>query len=902
MRVMVSAALMCCATVGLASAQNAHAMMRKPTNISAQPLRPALQLLSKERDIQVVYRTDVVADLRTGGAVGDLTSEEALHQLLKGTGLTWRYLDDKTVTIVPIASASQLRISARLDSDETSLAQNRAQAGVASQSDEAAGLEEIVVTATRRTTTLQDTPINIAAVTGAQIEREGLRTLSEATRAIPGINVIDQGGRGGSQIVVRGLNAEPLANNDNSNDGGGTVATYLGETPVFMELKLNDMERVEVLLGPQGTLYGAGTLGGAIRYIPRRPSFTEASVEVRGATYRYSAASTQSFDGGATVNLPLSEKFAFRASVDRLDDSGFIDQRYVLREPGTSLSSAFGSPEAIAENFRRKRDVNYEKTWSGRVAARWAPADAVDLNLTYYFQNQDIGGRQSSSHRLDSLPVSFGKYESALRVLEPAERDNQLLTLEGTFDLGFAELTSATSYSEYSSRSQRDQTDLAIELGFGYELFPGLVNFTDEQIEEKRTNQELRLVSKGEGPFSWTVGGFYNRFKRVIDYVELTPGLHEFFDFAVGDDRDYLSIDRSEREEYALYGELSYQLTDAWSVTVGGRYYNYDLRLASAATFPPFPATGPQFNFSRAGQKDDGVLGKLNASYRVSADTLAYGTISQGYRGGSSNALTLCPVPLPPDTFVCGQPNELLYTPDKTTNYELGFKSQWLDRRITLNSAVFYIDWKDVQLGSSTQVGAVGITVNGEGASSRGAEFNLGAKVTSKLRIEGNYAYTDAQLDERSPRLIRTVVPPGFAAVYIDGEAGDRLPGSARHRGSIAASYVEPISARFDLDFGWRTVFSGNVLSMAGARGDSVTLPSYSISYARIGLTDTQNEFSVTLYADNVFNKFVEVSERGTPLFNQVVSDVFGDPVYDRRFSTGVLPPRLVGLRFTKAF
>ena len=263
-------------------------------------------------------------------------------------------------------------------------------------------LNEVIVTATRRETTVQDTPINIAAVTGAQIEREGLNTLSEATRAVPGINIIDQGGRGGSQIVVRGLNAEPLVNNDNSNDGGGTVATYLGETPVFMELKLNDMERVEVLLGPQGTLYGAGTLGGAIRYIPRRPNFGEtrrwrfvaAPIATVKQTTRASMAAPQSIFRSAT-------RFALRASVDRLDDSGFIDQNYVLRTPGTSLSSAFGSPAAIAANFRRENDVNSEETWSGRVAARWAPNDAVDLNLTYYFQNQDVGGRQSSSSRLD---------------------------------------------------------------------------------------------------------------------------------------------------------------------------------------------------------------------------------------------------------------------------------------------------------------------------------------------------------------------------------------------------------------------------------------------------------------------------------------------------------------------
>lgn len=763
-------------------------------------------------------------------------------------------------------------------------------------------LEEIVVTATRRNTTIQDTPINIAAVTGAQIAREGLDTLSEALRGVPGVNVIDQGSRGGSQIVVRGLNAEPLFNNDNSNDGGGTVATYVSETPLFAELRLNDMERVEVLLGPQGTLYGSGTLGGAIRYIPRQPQFEDTSVEIRGNTYSYSEADSQSFGAGVTVNLPVTDQFALRASVDRLDDSGFIDQPYVLRDPGTSLSSAFGSPAAIEENFKREKDVNSEETWAGRVAARWAPSEKVDLNLTYYFQFQDVGGRQSSSRRVDSMPVRFGKFESALRVLEPSDRDNQLLALEATFDLGFAELTSATAYSEYDQRSQRDQTDLAIELEFGYELFPALVVYTDEKITEERVNQEFRLVSKTDGPLSWTAGAFYNDFERRVDYTEFTPGLHEFFDYAVGDDRDYLSIDKSERSEYAFYGEVSYAVTDAWTFTAGARYYSYDLDIASAATFPPFPPTGPEFNFNNAGQSDDGVLGKLNASYRFSPDALAYFTISQGYRSGGSNALTPCPDPLPPDVYVCGQPNELLYTPDTTNNYELGLKSQWLDGRLAFNAAVFYIDWEDVQLGSSTDVGAVGITVNGKGASSRGVEVGLDALLADGLTVQANYAYTDAQLEDLSPDLIRTITPPGFSSAYVDGEAGDRLPGSARNRASIALSYLKPVSDAFALDLGWRTAYSGDVLSTAGARGDSTTLPSYSLSFARIGLVNTRNDWSVTLYADNVFDEFAEVSTRGTALFNQIVFDVNGDSVYDRRFSTAVLPPRRIGLRFTMQF
>lgn len=759
------------------------------------------------------------------------------------------------------------------------------------------GQNDIIVTATRRETTVQNAPINISAISGDELERQGLNSISEVTRSIPGINIVDQGGRGGSQIIVRGLNAEPLVSNDNSNDGGGTVATYLGETPVFIELKLNDMERVEVLLGPQGTLYGAGTLGGAIRYIPRRPQFDARTLEFRGDAYGYSAAGSLSVDAGVTVNLPITSTFAIRASADRLADSGFIDQPLVLITPGVSLPNALGTEASRAANFRRVKDVNYEDTWSGRVAARWQPSDAVDLNLTYYFQFQDVGGRQSSSARVTNLPITLGKYESALRIEEPAKRDNELVTLEGSFDLGFATLTSATSYSEYRMRSQRDQTDLAIQLGFGYENFNPLVDMTDERIREERINQEVRLLSSGDGPFNWTIGGFYNRFKRRVDYAELLPGFYS------GDLRDYISIDQSRRTEYAAYGELSYDLTDAWTVTVGGRYYKYDLETSSEFAFGPIGPAGPFFFPARpGGQKDDGVLGKFNMSYEFSRDVLGYLTVSQGYRGGNSNSVTACPVPLPPNTFVCGQPNELFYTPDTTTNYEVGLKTQLFDRRLTLNGALFYIDWKNVQVSSATQVGQVGITVNGNGASSKGVELNFDAALTNQLRLRGSYSYTDAQLDELSPDLIATISPPGFSTIYLDGQKGDRLPGSAKHRGSIGLSYVAPISDGLDLDLGWNSVFSGNVLSTVGGRGGSLTLPSYSVSYARIGVVNKDDGYSVSLYADNIFNEFVEVGVRNSPLYNQNVVNSSANTVYLRRFSTAVLPPRRIGVRFTKTF
>src|SRR5688572_2272873 len=205
------------------------------------------------------------------------------------------------------------------------------------QAQEATATDEtVIVTATRRATDIQDVPLNIAAVGGDDIENLGAGDLSELSQYVPGLHVVDQGGRASNPIVVRGLNADPNSANDGANDGGGTVATYLGEIPIFVDLRLNDMERVEVLLGPQGTLYGAGTLGGAIRYIPTRPQFDAPSLQVRGDAYSYSEGDDISSDVGLTMNFPFSDTFAVRASVDFLNDTGFIDYNYVVQQPGVS--------------------------------------------------------------------------------------------------------------------------------------------------------------------------------------------------------------------------------------------------------------------------------------------------------------------------------------------------------------------------------------------------------------------------------------------------------------------------------------------------------------------------------------------------------------------------------------
>jgi len=187
--------------------------------------------------------------------------------------------------------------------------------------------EVVIVTATRRAVDIQNVPINIAAVGQDQIDQLGAADLSDLAQYVPGLHVVNQGGRSSNPIIVRGLNANGSSSNDGANDGGGTVATYVGETPIFIDMRLEDLERVEVLLGPQGTLYGAGTLGGAVRYILNKPDFSGPGIEVRGDAYDYSQGEDISTSFGLTMNAPLTDTFALRASVDFLNDTGFIDCR-----------------------------------------------------------------------------------------------------------------------------------------------------------------------------------------------------------------------------------------------------------------------------------------------------------------------------------------------------------------------------------------------------------------------------------------------------------------------------------------------------------------------------------------------------------------------------------------------
>lgn len=773
--------------------------------------------------------------------------------------------------------------------------------------------DDIVVTATRREGTVQDVPINISAVGGDQLEAQGLDNLREVAATVPGVYILDQGNRAGTPIVFRGLNATGLGSFDGNNDGGGAVATYVGDIPLYVDLRLNDMERVEFLLGPQGTLYGAGTLGGAIRYIPVKPKLGEIGGEVRGDLYTYESGSGVSSDTGMTINIPLGDVFAFRGSIDYINDRGFIDYPYAVTRLPSIGTVGLVNPNDIgnAANFTPLKDLNTDETLSARAALRFNPSDILDATLTYYYQDARTDGRQFSQFRLTNFPVDIGKYENALRVPEPNRRKTQLVALEAELDLGFASLVSATGYSDHRELGNRDQTDLLITLEYSYEQFPNFTAFTEERDKTTIFTQEVRLVSNLDGPFSFIVGGFYNKEKVRSVSTEFTPFYDAFNGGSRPDAIEYIAPFNSDLREAAVFGELSYQLTDAWQFTVGGRYYDYDLETESAVDLPlletVFNGRTPDdlivLDFTPANQKDNGFLFKFNTSYEVNADALLYATVSQGFRIGNSNGLDPC-VPGNTQQNICGQPNELEYTADKTTNYELGFKTQWMDRRLTINGAVYYIDWSGPQVASATLVGSSPITINGAGAVSKGFEIYGALQATDQLSFRAAYSYTDAKLSADSPNLLTADNPDPnaspFDTIFIDGLDGDRLPGSPKHQGSFFADYELPVSDTWDLTFSYGVTAHSNVLTRTGNRAQGIVLPGFDTHNFSLNLSD--GSLSITAYVNNIFNTFGETGVRGTPAVDQSVTDSNGDPVYVRNFGTFVAPPRQIGVRVRKRF
>ncbi len=762
----------------------------------------------------------------------------------------------------------------------------------------------IVVTATRRDTSLADVPINISALSASTLESQRLNDVRDLGAFVPGITITDTGPRGAGTIVMRGLSADDTSTfADNANNA---IGTYLGEVPLYLDFKLIDLQRIEVLLGPQGTLYGLGTLAGAIRYIPERPDASKVSGYVHGRLYNVNNGDGASYVIDGALNLPIiSDVLAFRSATGYYFDTGFIDYPYAVKTIGTSLpqpgpvSNPLGTAAQQDANFTRQKDVNFERTFTTRNQLGLTVPD-FKAYVSFVYQQTKTNGRQANGAGV----VGEGRYEGPWRVLEPSNRQSYLLSLEMEAQLAdIMTVVSSTAFTETTNRSSSDVTDLLIDLDYAYDSWPQFVGFNRNYARTRQINQELRFVSAHGGPFSWVVGGFFNQSKVTTSGREYVPG-YGASDVAMADgatptpdDNEYAAFGRSKRTEQAVFGEASFKITPEWQVTGGLRYYHYDVTSRGGATTPYFTGavTVDEDIPSLSGvAQSGGVVWKANTSYKFSDDILLYATYSTGYRlGGANTGAGACANPLPPGQQTCALPNELFFGPDKTKNLEIGIRAALFDKRVSFNLSVFDVKWDGIQLAGQTFYGAVGITVNGGKATNRGVDFSFNANVTDRFALRGNYSYLDAKLTEGVPNLLQvrdTLVSsnrPKFTKV--DVLAGDRLPGSAAHSGALSATYTLPMGDNKTI-FDWTATYVGDILTRVGGRGAGEKLPGYVMN--RASLTYQTPVYEISFFANNIFNKYAV-----TGVSNDLSRVGFAPSgTLSRFYARSVARPRVIGV------
>lgn len=792
-------------------------------------------------------------------------------------------------------------------------------AGIAIAADNEVDKPEITVTATRRDTTLQDVPYNMSVLDSATLQELKIDNLSGIARWTPGLTQVDQGTRDGSPLVMRGMNISKIDSPEFlQNTSGGRVATYFGETPIYVDLKLIDMDRVEVLQGPQGTLYGAKSLGGAVRYIPARPDTREFSAETHVSGWKNSEADKLSGEADVVINVPLIEDtLALRAILGYSYDQGFIDYNYLVREPGVSCAEPgmddfdCPEPEFAQDDLYEKEDVNDNQTKTAGLSLLWNISDTASATLSWRHQGQETGGRDiNSSAALElieanrGIDIDTGKYVSGMRYQEPNERNNDIFNLTLDFDLGEVDLISSTSYSEYDQDGRRDQTDLLLFFEYYYETFPAFTAFTVDEADEEIFTQELRLVSKGDNRVDWIAGMYFNDTDYTAIAQEYTPGFAEFDPF-IGEefgDLEYDSKTTQNSDEFALFGELGVDITDRWNVTGGMRWFEVDADVENCATFPMLstllPFINPDVNAPEncirqeigSTSDDDDVLIKLSTSYDFSEELTGYAIASQGYTDGVFNARTDI------------APEEVYVKPEEVDNYEFGVKGRFDDGRLSLNAALFYMDWKNTHVQGKTDSGSFLILRNGGPAESKGLEVGAEALLGDRWTLSAGYAYTRAELAEgctfaeASDPANDCAIPDAFTA------EGDELPGTPENQGHVRLTYstIMDNGLGLNVDYGFTSKSSvlttiGDSKSDACCRDGGEELPGYSVHFASVGITD--DTWSATLFIDNLFDKYAETGVR----LNEDRLYTVG-PFALRQYFKNVIRPRTVGVDFRYSF
>lgn len=658
------------------------------------PLDQALVRWSSQAGVQVLMSTDTVRKSRTQGVRGTQLASRALEDLLNGSGLAYS-IDGNTVYIIPAQydRAAQPQPSTISDSPKKNTTGNGDRAQDFRQSD----LQEIVVTAQKRQERLLDTPVSVSVLSGDELNKLAATQLRDWANTVPGLS-FTSAGSGYTQIALRGVTTG-LASNP-------TVGIYLDEVPIgsssafaygarlSLDAGLFDVDHIEVLRGPQGTLYGASTMGGLIKYVSKAPDSTHFGVDLQSGV-SHTQDGGISYTGAIVLNAPVVNDIAsIRGSMFYSRDGGYIDN--------------------IALN---QKNVNRSATYGGRLDATVTPLDPLTIRVGGMIQNISRDGQSAADYTLQGVPL-YGALGQYRLYSEPFQQQFRLVDATVTYDFGRAKLHSISSYQTNRTQDFFDISSLLVPIFNSFGLGPFSAIGLPVNTSTNKFTQEVRLTSEGSTLLEWMIAGFYTH-ESSQDHEEFLTRDSAGIAGVPGD--LYNIVNPTTYDEYAAFGNLTYHITSAFDITGGVRYArNHQVYSETGTSIAPVQIS------------TQGVVTYLgDARYHFGDHATGYLRYATGYRPGGPNYYPF--------------PGLQTFQPDTLKSYEVGIKAETADQRFGIDLAAYYIDWKNIQVITARD--GQGVVVNAPaGANIRGAELSLTGRPTPKLSFNGAFAYQNARL------------------------------------------------------------------------------------------------------------------------------------------------------------
>jgi iron complex outermembrane receptor protein len=631
------------------------------------------------------------------------------------------------------------------------------------------GLSEIVVTATRREERLQDVPISVAAFSQEKLDAQGLRNIDDLTRLSPGVNfqrnAMSSAGNyndEGSDINIRGVD---------STAGTSTTGIYIDDTPIqtrhigFGSINafpaLFDLDRVEVLRGPQGTLFGAGAEGGVVRFIAPDPNLKHTAGYFRGDIAATDSGSP-SYEAGAAFGAPIiDDVLAFRASVSFRRDGGWVDRvGYTL-----SPDALAPTPTPVYNGITTQANANYQETTTARLAVKWQVTDALEITPSIYYQRLQI--HDTTAYWVALSDPAHGIYRNGNALTNPSDDPFTLSAVKIKWDLGFASLFSNTAFYDRNQDARSDYTQyLRATWAYFGELsntFPaagdkGYAVFGDSQ---RNFYEEVRLASTdSNAPIVWNTGLFFSHLKESVPEDIYDPTLDQEViaytggAYSVCFPPDQLCpngliyhgpIDRVVDKQIALFGEVTFKFLETFKATVG-------LRLSKLDYTGEVNETGPFLGttiITKSSSTEKPVTPKVLLSWQPNRDNMFYVSATKGFRPGGPNvavgdicadSLTALGVSQVPSQF----------SSDSLWSYEIGAKNTLLDHTLQINASLFYIDWNNIQQNVYLPSCGEQFTANLGKAKSEGGDIEILYRPIEALTLDLSAAYTDARLTKTS--------------------------------------------------------------------------------------------------------------------------------------------------------